>query len=245
MRPAALKNQAIDIRCHRSGLRYGILGSWETSKMDDKTALHATFYNNEKELIEDMSDSDLEAHIEELAAIAFEARARINAGQDKKRERQANSDNQKVWLSKVEDGNFDSNAAIGAVEGRKKRQSKSDKLFGDMTKLLGVDGAAALIGQLDKTKFNPEQASLSSRIESATSKPLAELCRIDRHSECTGSFRLGDKGESTKCSCKCHVEKFNADDLFAPQPNPLNPIVVPEVPEMPVTKAFNPDDLFN
>lgn len=48
---------------------------------DEKKALFNKMFNHEKTAVEHMSESELDEHIEELTKIAYEAKARILAGQ--------------------------------------------------------------------------------------------------------------------------------------------------------------------
>jgi hypothetical protein len=259
-RKPELKDKAIETRFNRNGRgeftflfgKFNIPLSSEKeiaqywafqwgSVMDDKQALHARFYDDEAKLIINMNDSELEARMEEYSAIALEVRARIHKQQDETRARKAKKDAHQRNELRTADNSVDPNGLIGVVKERKKRMTAGEKLFADMQKLLG-NNASEVLGQLtiDK-KFNPENATIKERVAKTTN--VAELCRIERHSECVGSFRIGTNGDSTKCTCKCHEKPFNPNALFAPKVEEVKVEIKVEEPKEEV-KAFNPSALF-
>ncbi len=186
--------------------------------VDAKIELHMQFYNHEGQLCADMSDEELQDHLEELSNVAFEAKARIAKISDITRERDTKRKLAAGLLQFSQDQTFDSGTLISQPTERKKRMSKMEKTLADVQKLLGVEGASELIGKLNQGKFNPENVSVSQRlINSKKEKPIAEFCRIDRHSECNGTFRI--ENESFTCSCKCHAAKVDWNDPFG-----LNPV---------------------
>lgn len=184
-----------------------------SKEVDAKIELHMQFYNHEGKLCADMTDEELQEHLEELSNVAFEAKARIARISDDLRERSVKRKLVAGELLSKSDMNFDQNAAISVVTERKKRISKSERLINEMNRLLGVEYTQDTLAKLDKSKFNPDNLSVADRIaKSRQEKPLAEFCRIERHDECNGKFRIGE--ESHVCSCKCHAPKVDWDDPF-------------------------------
>lgn len=104
--------------------------------MTSQEDLFAKFFNHEKILVKDMDMAKLREHRDELAAIAFEAKARLVANDDELKDRSSKSKN-KEWLLPVE-GDQISSDAINAVDKRKQRMSKMEKLESQL-KSAGLD----------------------------------------------------------------------------------------------------------
>lgn len=104
--------------------------------------LFAKFFNNEKEVIKDMDMLTLRAHREELAQIAFEARARLTAADAETREREAKTKKSKGFSTNLATDEVTSNA-INKVKERGAKISKQEKLIQNLMKLPGIDRAAA------------------------------------------------------------------------------------------------------
>ena len=100
---------------------------YETMSNED---LFKKFYNDEKVLVSEMSSEDFRLHEEELALIAFEAKARLQAIVDHKREQnQKLRTGQKEWLVNRTDAEDQLvSDAINNVQARKKRMNKAEKL---------------------------------------------------------------------------------------------------------------------
>jgi hypothetical protein len=96
--------------------------------------LHAKFFNEEATLVVSMSDVDLDEHIHELETIAREAKARILAASEEKRNRKAKAGN-KAW--RVEPLGPDPNVtdSLNKVKQRSSRMSKLDKMRDKMAAL--------------------------------------------------------------------------------------------------------------
>jgi len=89
---------------------------------------HAEFFNNTKELVRDMDDFTLECHIRELGMIAFEARARVLAASEEKRQRVAKKDKeQREWIINGSGNEINVSDSIKGVKERKTRQTKAEK----------------------------------------------------------------------------------------------------------------------
>lgn len=94
--------------------------------MTDQEELFAKFYNQEAILVKDMDISQLRSHRDELAKIAFEAKARLVKVDDETRERSAKSKN-KEWIVPTDNNHVDSEA-LAAVKTRTTRMNKIEKL---------------------------------------------------------------------------------------------------------------------
>ena len=104
---------------------------------------HAEFFNNTKTLVKDMDDFTLETHIRELGMIAFEARARVLAASEEKRQRTAAKDKeQKEWILGPSGNSINVTDAINVPKERKARQTKAEKNLA-LLMSLGVKGADA------------------------------------------------------------------------------------------------------
>lgn len=177
---------------------------------EDKTLLFARFFTDEKTKVSSMNDEELRLNIEELASFAFEAKARLAANDDEKRERLSKKTKEQKEWQVSSDSNFDTATAVSAVAERKKRQTKGDKMFGDLQKLLGVEGASAILGKITDvsdgkkavTSFHPG-ISTSELIQ----KEITEDSKINT---------LNSQGELLKDASQLLVDAIN------------NPITTPE-----------------
>jgi hypothetical protein len=109
-------------------IMYELLDKEVNKLMTPNEELYAKFYNAEKILVKDMDDSTLRIHIDELAKIAFEAKARVNSASEEQRERKAKSSHLKDWTVSPEHPDVTVSDAINAVKLRKERMSKADRL---------------------------------------------------------------------------------------------------------------------
>ncbi len=89
--------------------------------------LFAKFYNQEVMLVKDMDIIALRTHRDELAAIAFEAKARLVATDDEARTRNAKSKTNKEWLVTADESQVNSDT-VNAVKVRQARMTKMDKI---------------------------------------------------------------------------------------------------------------------
>lgn len=115
----------------RRGVFISRIESYEYSlggiNMTPQEELFAKFYNQEKVLVKDMDLAQLREHREELAKIAFEAKARLVATDDEGRERSSKTKN-KEWLVTADASQVDSDSLNNTVKTRAARLSKMDKL---------------------------------------------------------------------------------------------------------------------
>lgn len=105
--------------------------------------LFSQLFNHEKILVRDMDVLTLRAHREELAKIAFEARARLTAvdDEDNTRKKKANDDKPKGFERSVNTDETTTNA-INAIKDRQKRLTKQEKIQAGLEKL-GISTADA------------------------------------------------------------------------------------------------------
>jgi hypothetical protein len=131
-------------------IKRGIFLDW--GYMTPQEELYAKFYNKGKLLVADMDMTQLREHREELARVAFEAKAMLASTDDELRERKAKSTSKtKEWILTPTDVDQNTSDAINAVKVRKDRMSKIDKM---RTQLLnaGIDEETVkeMIGNLER-----------------------------------------------------------------------------------------------
>jgi hypothetical protein len=105
--------------------------------MTSQEELFSKLFNHEKVLVKDMDILTLRAHREELAKIAFEARARLTAVDDeeKGRKKKADGNGKPTGFSRNLNTDEATTDAINAVKDRQKRMSKNDKIIEGLIKL--------------------------------------------------------------------------------------------------------------
>lgn len=109
--------------------------------MTEQEELYSKFYNRGKLLVADMDVTQLREHRENLAQIAFEAKATLAAADDELRERKAKtSTKSKEWLVTPSGPDQTTSDAINAVKIRKGRMSQMDRLQ-DQLRKSGIDEA--------------------------------------------------------------------------------------------------------
>src|SRR6266545_4408092 len=105
--------------------------------------LFAELFNHEKVLVKDMDLLELRAHREQLARIAFEARARLTAADDEEKDRRKQSDPKKATgFARSLSTDETTTAAINAVKERQKKLTKAEKIQAGLEKL-GISSADA------------------------------------------------------------------------------------------------------
>lgn len=119
--------------CLEAKLLEGTIGF----SMTPQEELFAKFFANEAVRVKEMDDLTLKAHREELAAIAFEARARLTAVDEEDRERTRKGVKRQGF--ETEDGDITSDA-INTIKERQKRMSKMEKLRKNLEEM-GVESA--------------------------------------------------------------------------------------------------------
>lgn len=118
----------------RRGIFIGRIESYEYETIDTNGAsvmtpqeeLFAKFFSQEKVLVKDMDTVALREHRDELAQIAFEAKARLVATDDEVKERSSKSKS-KEWILPVDESQVN-NDAINVVKTRASRMNKIERL---------------------------------------------------------------------------------------------------------------------
>lgn len=131
------------LRCNRLDYLIGIRREGENI-MTPQEELFAGFFRDEKVLVKDMGILELRAHREELAKIAFEARARLTAVDDEERDRKAKArkDGKPTGFSTSLQTDELTTNAINKIKERQRKLTKQEKLLEGMKKL-GIDSRDA------------------------------------------------------------------------------------------------------
>lgn len=104
--------------------------------MTPQEELFSQLFNHEKQLVKDMNTLELRAHREELAKIAFEARARLTAVDDEENGRKKKkSDSQPTGFERSLNVDDTATQAINTIKDRQKRLSKAEKIQQGLEKL--------------------------------------------------------------------------------------------------------------
>jgi len=159
----------------------------EQAKMTPQEELFAQLFNHEKLLVKDMDTLTLRAHREELAKIAFEARARLTAVDDEESNRKkiASPKNRTPsgFSRSVNTDEITTNA-INVVKERQKKLTNKEKMLAGLIKLYeqgGLSkveaekaattamGAGTILGRL-KDKEAVKEALISDTIHSPLSQ---------------------------------------------------------------------------
>jgi hypothetical protein len=124
-----------------SAFRLAELDKYIGDKMTAQEELFSKLFNHEKVLVKDMDILSLRAHREELAHIAFEARARLAAVDDEEKGRQKKAKAEKGPTGFATSLNSDDKTsdAINTIKERGKRISKMDNIKQKMLKIPGID----------------------------------------------------------------------------------------------------------
>lgn len=116
---------------------------WKDKPMTPQEELFRELFNHEKVLVKNMEILELRAHREELAKIAFEARARLTATDDEEKSRRKKSEDGKpTGFTRSVNVDEASTDAINKIKERQKKLSKADKIRDGLLKL-GIDSSAA------------------------------------------------------------------------------------------------------
>ncbi len=145
-----LTHQIYHLSCEIQNAQFTdrLIKNKQNKNMTPSEQLFAGFFQNEKSIVPDMDDSQLEEHISALEQIALEARARLYAAEDEKRERK--SKNKKFTVSG--DNETLTTNAINAISERNKKLSKREKMIENLIKSIGCSRseAEAMIPDTDK-----------------------------------------------------------------------------------------------
>jgi hypothetical protein len=163
----------------------------ELFSMTPQEELFTELFRDEKMIIHEMDDLSLEAHIEDLSKIAFEARARLTAAKDEKDERKKKRGKATGFSANVEVDELHSNA-INAAKG--KRQSKHEKIIAGLVKM-GMSQADAektvTAGSLLATIRNKGSEKLNQQAS-------ADLAAGDLKPKFVNPFELQEKIDAAK-----------------------------------------------
>jgi len=103
--------------------------------LNDNEQLFAKFYNEERVLVIDLADDLLEEHIIELELIAREAKARLTAAAEEKRDRKAKKGSKGEWQIAPTGPDQTVTDTINKVRVRANKMSKLDKMRDSLTGL--------------------------------------------------------------------------------------------------------------
>lgn len=106
----------------------------ELFTMTPQEELHAKFFNHKVELIKDMDLLALRAHREELAMIAFKARAEVGAADEVIKQKEKKDKKSPGFTRSVLMDDASSNA-INNIQERQKKLSKDEKMIENMRKM--------------------------------------------------------------------------------------------------------------
>lgn len=168
-RPEILEVPAIITAIRRAGIFHDPIQSTleillKGELMSDDKDLYVKIFAQEKILVKDMDYVQLQARRKELADIVREVKTRIAAVDDTERTRKAKlSQEQKEWLVSNNSTDPTVSDAIDAVERRKKRMSKADKLSSQLSNLFGDDTATELMNNVAKVQTSSSVSSDTSR----------------------------------------------------------------------------------
>lgn len=200
-RPDWLLQTSIIVRLERKGITDG-----EPMSNDEKEWFIKLF-SQTRTLIKDMDSVSLRETKAELIQIIREAKVKVSAIEEKE-----NEDNRKLtaeqrkWKGSDKSVNPNISDAFGAVKERKARQSKLDKLAGNLANLgLELDDINELTANVERKRTGNSVIS-TNKFDFKKDKSLANiktsaLCLSERHHECVGSF---NDGVSKVCDCNCH-----------------------------------------
>lgn len=212
-RPSELDKSSTNTAYKRSGLR--VESERLTMTDEDKTDLHYKFFNEEVVAVNELDDNELRLRLEELIAIDFEAKARINGIQSVERARRAKkSEKEKAWLVNT-DTSVTVSDALNNVKERKKRMSAGDKQYQDLVNILGKEEADKILGGVAKYHSNGAVTTGTNRqiLDKSEAKPkptvgTSNSCKIMKHQNCSGTY-----DNTMTCDCHCHKPKTQ-DDFF-------------------------------
>lgn len=120
------------VYCDAYGYRDYVFSPFINERLENpltpQEELYADLFSHEKKLVKDMSVLELRAHREELAKIAFEARARLTAVDDEEKSRKRSENGPTGFKTSVSSDATTQNL-INTVKERSGRMSKQEKLI--------------------------------------------------------------------------------------------------------------------
>jgi len=135
--------------------------------------LFAQLFNHEKVLVRDMDTLTLRAHREELAKIAFEARARLTAvdDEDQTRKRKSSNGSVKGFERSVNTDETTTNA-INAIKERQKKLSKKEQVQEQLKKLYEMAGSSDAVKLAAETASNAKISEVLNKKDDNVQGPL-------------------------------------------------------------------------
>jgi hypothetical protein len=160
----------------------------ERENMTPQEELFAQLFNHEKNLVKDMDLLTLRAHREELAKIAFEARARLTAVDDEEKSRKRSLGKAEGFERSLNVDETSSNA-INTIKDRQKKLSGKEKMLEGLIQLYmkggmgraeaeqiasSAMGAGAILGRLKDKESKESKASADIITGRETRSPLTQ-----------------------------------------------------------------------
>lgn len=119
------------------------LYSRKDNPMTPQEELFSRLFNHEINLVKDMDTLTLRAHREELAKIAFEARARLSATDEEEKQRKKKASSAPTGFSRNLNSDDISTEAINNIKDRQKRMTKSEKIIQGLKELYEKSGMSS------------------------------------------------------------------------------------------------------
>jgi hypothetical protein len=158
-----------DIRLHKidKAINMYLRKDWRDHIMTPQEEKFSKLFNSTKILVKDMDTLTLRAFREELADIAFSARAQLTAVDDEEKERRklANKDSKPKGFEKSLNTDEQTTTAINAVKERQKKMTRAEKIQAGLEKL-GISSA-------DASKLM-SAGTILGRIKSKAAEPKVE-----------------------------------------------------------------------
>lgn len=206
--------------------------------MTPNEELHAKFFREEAILVLNMTDVDLDEHIHELETIAREAKARITAASEEKRNRAAKQGNKK-W--KVEPLGPDPTVtdSLNKVKQRSQRMSKLDGMRNKLA-VLGIPESEIeqmLSKMVALARKEPEALKAESKMrKDLDSAPLVteeeKLARLEAKRALDKADELAEKQEKAKAEAEKKArEEAQKEQTQAPVHNDKNEKLILTVDE--------------
>jgi len=228
----------------------GVLGrfhwDWEgrVNKLKMSTPnedLHAKFFNEEAMLVVNMSDIDLDEHIHELETIAREAKARILAASEEKRNRKAKAGS-KAWRIEPTGPDPTVTDSLNKVKQRSARMGKLEKMRERMSELgiSDTDIEQMVSKMISAARKEPDAHKAKNKLKGDLNQPALPTIQSEeqRQARKDEKKRLDDedkaaaKAEKEKQPSPFTVEKESKlaialDEPKAPAEAQKNPLIQP------------------
>jgi hypothetical protein len=202
--------------------------------MTPNEELHAKFFREEAIFVLNMSDDDLDEHIHELETIAREAKARITAATEEKRNRAAKSGNKK-WRVEPLGPDPTVTDSLNKVKQRSARMTKVDRMR-DRMAALGIPDSELdqmLARMVALARKEPKALEVESQMKKdlASSPIITEEEKIRRAAERKAldeRDKAEEKAEQEKAKAEKEAEAQKAEQAKAEQAKQVvNPFELP------------------